>query len=679
MRLRPVARTTLVVLLLLSSAVSCFRHPKIEDGSALQCFSDEYCLSGYYCSRPPSSPTTELGRCAKPDAGTGDGRQSLPSEAGAPTSETDAPIDGGDTAESTHLDAIPETPDSPMRGGDSPLPDLGLLSTDGSLDDIPIVGTGGSGDGGGATGTAGQSGTGAGGGLGGATSSGAGGNSGAGGSGGATRADAAQGTGGSGTGGSGTGGSGTGGSGTGGLGTGGSGTGGSGTGGSGTGGSPPITTISTHPANPTNDQTGDFAFTNTISGVTYKCKLDTGAYTTCVASYTTPALADGAHTLTVQATTPGGLVEASPPGYTWVIDTVAPDTAIVTHADDPSSAPVGSFTFSATGETLAVTYECKLDATSFVACPATYDTPALAIGVHTLSVRATDAAGNTDATPATYSWEIVPASTGCGKTPTLQNSPGTTPNYNTITSSGTSRRYLLRYPASYSNTHPYRLVIAYHWVSGSANQVLDCNAEGISCYTTQGPFFGLWNLANDTTIFIAPDGLNGSWPNTGGQDLVFTDDVLNQVKSDLCIDESRIFANGFSVGGGMTYAIACDRADVFRAVAVYSGGKLSGCVDGTKPIAYYASHGTGDGTISIGLGRSLRDHFVQVNGCTPMTPLDPIPGSGLHYCTTYVGCSAGHPVRWCEFDGALHTPSPIDSGQATTWNPQEAWKFLTQF
>ena len=264
--------------------------------------------------------------------------------------------------------------------------------------------------------------------------------------------------------------------------------------------------------------------------------------------------------------------------------------------------------------------------------------------------------------------------------PTLKNSPTTTISYNNITSSGMSRRYILRYPSDYDNTHPYRLVLAYHWNTGSAAQVFDCNQESIKCYTTQSPFYGLWNLSNNSTIFIAPDGLNAGWANSNGQDVTLTDDILKQVEDDLCIDKSRIFANGFSYGAGMSFALACARPDVFRAVGIYSGGQLSGCSGGTSPVAYYATHGEDDGTLQISGGRTMRDKFVKNNGCTAMNPPEPANNSGSHTCTSYEGCSAGHPVRWCAFDGSNgHDPSPKDPGQSMTWNPAEAWKFFTQF
>ena len=271
-------------------------------------------------------------------------------------------------------------------------------------------------------------------------------------------------------------------------------------------------------------------------------------------------------------------------------------------------------------------------------------------------------------------------SAGCGTDPVLQKStppPNTKMNYNYVTIQGTRRQYLLWYPDNYDNTHPYRLVICYHWYSGSASQVFDCRTEGINCYTTQIPFFNLLDISNNSTIFVAPDGIDAGWANTNNRDLEFTDSILAQVQKNFCIDTARIFACGFSYGGAMSYAIACSRAPVFRAVAVYAGGAMSGGnADSKIPIAYYASHGIDDS--GIGSGRTARDHFLEVNGCTPEDAPEPSRGSGTHICTKYSGCSSGHPVEWCAFDGG-HDPSPKDRGKSSTWNAPETWEFFTQF
>ena len=273
-------------------------------------------------------------------------------------------------------------------------------------------------------------------------------------------------------------------------------------------------------------------------------------------------------------------------------------------------------------------------------------------------------------------------SAGCKKAPTLKNSPSTTADYNMVTVGGVSRRYILRYPANYDNTHPYRLILSYHWATGSASQVFNCHTEGIDCYTTQSPFFGLWDLSGGSTIFIAPDGTTGQaansgstnsnyWYNAGGADVSFTDEILKQVEADLCIDTSRVEAEGFSMGGAMVNTLACARPGVFRAVAAHSAGGQP-LATTCQPLPYFASLGSQE----AGGQTSTADTFAKTNGCTIMTL--PKPSTGSHVCSMYPGCPAGSPVRWCPFDGG-HTPSPRDSGQSMTWMPKEVWTFLSQY
>lgn len=256
-------------------------------------------------------------------------------------------------------------------------------------------------------------------------------------------------------------------------------------------------------------------------------------------------------------------------------------------------------------------------------------------------------------------------SAGCGKTRTLMN------GRKTIMSGG-NREYILRVPDNYDNNKPYRLVIAYHWLNGNASQV----AEGGG--STEDPYYGLWDLANNSTIFVAPEGLNAGWANSGGADVTLTDAILAQLEGDLCIDTTRIFATGFSYGAGMSYAIACARADVFRGVVLYAGAQLSGCSGGNTPIAYMHVHGVSDSVLNISGGRTMRDHYVMVNGCTAQNITDVGSGSGKHACTSYSGCSEGHPVRWCSHGGD-HNPTEKDSGQNKSWVPGEAWTFISQF
>ncbi|MEV1159902.1 cellulose binding domain-containing protein [Micromonospora chokoriensis] len=256
------------------------------------------------------------------------------------------------------------------------------------------------------------------------------------------------------------------------------------------------------------------------------------------------------------------------------------------------------------------------------------------------------------------------ATAGCGKAPTLAS--GT----RTIQSSGQSRTYNLRIPDGYDRNRPYRLIFGFHWLNGSANNV------------TSAGYYGLQPLSNNSAIFVAPQGLNAGWANTNGRDLTLFDDISRQVENDLCVDTTQRFALGWSYGGAMSYAVACARPTVIRAVTVISGANLSGCNGGTQPVAYFGIHGTFDSVLNISQGRQLRDTFVRNNGCTAQSPREPSRGSLTHITTAYSGCRAGYPVQWAAFDGD-HTPSPVDGSgspnDSRTWTSGEIWRFFSQF
>jgi poly(3-hydroxybutyrate) depolymerase len=263
---------------------------------------------------------------------------------------------------------------------------------------------------------------------------------------------------------------------------------------------------------------------------------------------------------------------------------------------------------------------------------------------------------------------------GCGKAPTLAS--GT----HTIQSGGQTRSYILRLPANYDDTHPYRLIFGFHWLGGTMNDVDSGGTDGYNW-----SYYGLRRLADNAgggTIFVAPQGNNNGWANPGGQDVTFVDDMLGQFEAGLCLDTTQIFSAGFSYGAAMTYALACARPTVFRAVAVYSGANLSGCSGGTQPVAYIGLHGIRDNVLPIADGRALRDQFVRNNHCTPQNPPEPAYGSLTHIVTAYSGCMTGYPVVWAAFDGAGHDPGPIDGCTCDgwhTWTSGVVWNFFSQF
>jgi hypothetical protein len=163
---------------------------------------------------------------------------------------------------------------------------------------------------------------------------------------------------------------------------------------------PPTASITAKPSNPSNDTTPSFTF-SADEAATFQCKLDAGAFAACNTPQAYPTLGDGPHTFAVKATDTAG--NAGPvTSYGWTIDTVPPTASITAKPSNPSNDTTPSFTFSA-GE--PSTFECKLDAAAFAACPSPKSYTGVTAGPHTFAVRAKDTAGNTGP-EASYAWTI---------------------------------------------------------------------------------------------------------------------------------------------------------------------------------------------------------------------------------------------------------------------------------
>jgi len=167
-------------------------------------------------------------------------------------------------------------------------------------------------------------------------------------------------------------------------------------------------TIVTGPTTPTNTMTAMFTFTG-VSGASFQCAVDAGAYAPCTSPFTTGTLADGTHTFRVTQSDGTHPVSAAA-SFSWTVDTVAPAPPVITSMPStPTTSTVAAFTYTADAGAIVM---CILDGTP-VTCSATAVTlTGLAPGDHTFQVYATDAASNTSQ-PASYTWTIAAPSTGC--------------------------------------------------------------------------------------------------------------------------------------------------------------------------------------------------------------------------------------------------------------------------
>jgi pimeloyl-ACP methyl ester carboxylesterase len=221
-----------------------------------------------------------------------------------------------------------------------------------------------------------------------------------------------------------------------------------------------------------------------------------------------------------------------------------------------------------------------------------------------------------------------------------------------------SRNFIIHWPTDYTNTKPYRLIFNLHGAGGSATE-------------TSGNNYGLWSLANGSTIFVSLSAVGGNWNATA--DTTYASAVLKAVVADLCIDTTRIMLEGFSMGAAMARVLGCSLPGVFRAIIGHPAGGVT-MPSTWQPIPYLGSLGLSD--IMPNSQSAQTDQFAKWDGCTIETL--PTAAKGSHVCTPYKGCAAGKPVVWCSYDGG-HTPSPTDSGETSSWMPSEVWPFFSQF
>jgi polyhydroxybutyrate depolymerase len=187
-------------------------------------------------------------------------------------------------------------------------------------------------------------------------------------------------------------------------------------------------------------------------------------------------------------------------------------------------------------------------------------------------------------------------STGCGKSSPLV--PGASAD-ESLMSGGITRSYLLHIPRGYRDTAAQALVLNFHGHgSSAANQA----------YVT-----GFSAIADSYDVIVAyPQGAVGPDHHTGWDtgtarnprtnDVLYVSDLLRHLQSTWCINPDRIYAIGFSNGGGMVNLLACKLAGRIAAFASVSGAypAVPGGCHPMRPVPFMELHGTGDGVVPYG-------------------------------------------------------------------------------
>ena len=223
-----------------------------------------------------------------------------------------------------------------------------------------------------------------------------------------------------------------------------------------------------------------------------------------------------------------------------------------------------------------------------------------------------------------------------------------------------ARRYILRLPKSYKPDRTWPVVLALHGNGGNT-----------SYWDTIGGERDLRTLLEDRAILVVAEAIDrqwrdydmepDTWPARIESELLYFDHILEALRQNLCVDDDRIFAMGFSGGGSFSGVLGCRRQDI-RAIAV--GGSViyfdpADCVQ--TPAAW----------ITIGAGEQAQgrtdylEFFRDRAGCQASnmpTPPDP--------CVAYEGCDPATPVHYCEHSGAHVWPA---------LGTQASWDFFSRF
>jgi polyhydroxybutyrate depolymerase len=234
----------------------------------------------------------------------------------------------------------------------------------------------------------------------------------------------------------------------------------------------------------------------------------------------------------------------------------------------------------------------------------------------------------------------------------------------TIQVGGRSREYYLHVPAGYKGDKAVPLLVDFH-PHGSSG----------SAWQTGSPYPAVTD--RDGVVIAFPSAVNapsGDWNMgpccaDGVDEVEFVRALVKEVKGLACVDDKRVYATGFSMGGGMTNYMACHAADLFAAFAPAAFDLLQEIVGACKPgrpIAVAAFRGTNDGLVPYNGGVSnlvrpitflgavnTMKKWAEYSGCTGSAA---DIGNGCQgYSTSQ--CQAGVEVTLCTKQGGGHDPA----------------------
>lgn len=216
---------------------------------------------------------------------------------------------------------------------------------------------------------------------------------------------------------------------------------------------------------------------------------------------------------------------------------------------------------------------------------------------------------------------------------------------------GVRREYLLYVPKRYDGRRPTPLVISLH---------------GAGLWGAVQRDFSRWNDEADREGFIVvyPSAVGGRgirvWhagPEPGpSRDVRFLGALIDTIEAHYTIDPARVYANGLSNGGGMSFVLSCTMADRIAAVGLVGSAQLlpwRWCTE-RRPVPMVDFHGTDDRMAPYGGGktwiaderfpsqRGWAANWARRNGCA-LRPVDSVVAPDVTR-RTYSHCANGADV-----------------------------------
>lgn len=153
----------------------------------------------------------------------------------------------------------------------------------------------------------------------------------------------------------------------------------------------------------------------------------------------------------------------------------------------------------------------------------------------------------------------------------------------------------------------------------------------------------------------------GTAARDGVDDVGFLDAIRARLATALSIDPRRVYATGLSNGGYLAHRLACERADVYAAIAPVAGVLGVPRCDSARPVPVFQVHGTADQLVPYlggGMGGGLSapatvQWWAERNQCdaTPVLTF----AHGDVTCERRSGCAGGADVELCTVSGGGHS------------------------